>query len=148
MDKISLDKLNFQNLRVNGYFYPTRTTVPVPDPYPHSPIITVFAVFSCKRFDRIQSDTSSRQADSVDVACRQTQDDKSPVSACRRLSVSQSACDAYATLAWFLRCVEVSRVELSSSSSRDLWRNCSSPSSRTVRYLQRDGSGLMSLKEM
>jgi len=28
--------------------------------------ITVFAVFSCKRFDHIQSDTSSRQADRVD----------------------------------------------------------------------------------
>jgi len=28
--------------------------------------ISVFAVFSCRRFDRIQSDTSSRQADRVD----------------------------------------------------------------------------------
>jgi len=28
--------------------------------------ISVFEVFSCKRFDRIQSDTSSRQADRVD----------------------------------------------------------------------------------
>ena len=41
--------------------------------------ISVFAVFSCKQFDRIQSDTSSRQADRVDWSWS-----ADPVYACRR----------------------------------------------------------------